>query len=366
MSDKKKRIVLTILFVGIVLLLLWTRTYYADAKFQLPGIVFILLIAAFAIAAAWILYRKEWPLVLGLSSKGITKKILWRAFGTGLLINLICSSVTYISYFLIFKETPSQLFGDTVNPLTLLSMALILAPLVEELLFRGFVQGMWQRLYSDKEKMPVKLIIAVTAFLFAISHFGFLFNISWKQFLLTTVGIFICALYLGWLRYKYQSIIPSIFAHLGFNALMVVAPIIGLIVMLIIPGKFNEIRRQQEIAPYINDTVPYDFNPNDTAEWRRSYEKFSKLERPRSEEIRKHLKGKATSVQVFFTIDTCGNIYNVHAGTGSDSSYLKSYGYNFAADAIKTIESMPPCKPYIIDGRKVEKKMSVIVPIYPF
>jgi len=359
---KKHASILTVIFISTVLVLLWGRTYIG-VKF-LMGMIFLLLLVLFAMGVTWLLYRKEWRQVLGLKTKGINAKIIWKSFAVGLLINLICGIVVNIVYYLIFKEMPLNPLGEFGNTLIILPLALIWAPLTEELLFRGFIQGLWQRLYSNQEKMPTKRIIVITALLFAISHFGFLFNISVKQFLFNACSIFIVALYMGWLRYKYQSIIPSMFAHFGCNSAMVVAPIIGLVFAVGFSGSFSEMHRQQEVLPYINDTIPYNFDPNDMDEWQKSYKKFVILERPRSEEAVKHLKGISTNIYVFFTIDTCGNVYNVHA---PDSAYyIKEYGYNYAEDAINVIKSLPQCKPYITNGKKVEKEMSVSVPLYPY
>jgi len=366
---RRRTIILTVVFIITVLALLWGRTLVNtyNAKFQLTGIIFLFLIVSFAVGATWFLYRKEWCNVLGLNRIGITKKNIWKSIAMGLLISLICNFVIFVVYYLIFNEVPSSPLGELGETFIIIPLALFLAPLTEEFLFRGYIQGLWQKLYNSKEQTPIKLIFVTTALLFTISHFGFLFNITVKQFFITLIPIFIFALYLSYLRHKYQSIIPSIFAHFGFNSAMVIAPLIGLLFYIVLsPNAYREIRRQQELVPYLNDTIPYNFDPNDMAEWERSYKKFSTIERPRSEEFVKHLKGIATNVFVYFTIDTCGNIYNVHVSEGSDSIFIKEYGYNYAEDAIKVIESLPKCKPYIIDGKKTEKEMSESVPLYPF
>ncbi|MDL2227446.1 CPBP family intramembrane metalloprotease [Odoribacter sp. OttesenSCG-928-L07] len=364
---RRKNTTLTIAFIITIILLLWLRTYFRDAEFQISGAFYILLLALLTICATWFLYRKDWTKVLGLTTKGITWRIILKSIGTGLLINLICSPILSVIYFLIFKEQPLDAFGESYDSVKLIFTALLIAPITEEIIFRGFIQGSWQKLYDYKEKMPVKLIIVITSLLFTISHFGFLHNISVKQFLFSAITIFISALYFGRLRYKYQSIIPSIFAHFGFNSAMVIVPLITMLITLAAPSnKMGEIKRQQEVEQYSKDTIPYNFDPNDPDEWQRSYEKFSRLERPRSKEMIKHLKGTATNVIVYFTIDTCGNIYNAHVAKGRDSMFIENYGYNFAADAIRFIESMPQSKPYIIDDKKVEKEMSESVPLYPF
>lgn len=377
--------ILTLVFIITVLLSIWTRSCcYHDDKYQLFGIIFLLLLVLFAMGATWLLYRKEWHQVLGFKTTSITPKVIFKSFVTSLLINILGSGIIYVVYYLIFKENPLSLFGENLDPLKLITLALVLAPPIEELLFRGFIQGLWQNLYRDKETSPTKLIIAVTALLFTISHFGFLYNVSVKQFLLYMIPLFIGALYFSYLRHKYQSIIPSMVAHFGFNSAMVVMMPILLIIFLIMPDKFNEFNRQQELAPYKNDTTSYNFDPNNMDEWERSYKKFAVLERPRSEELIKHLIKETNYIQnvnVLFTIDTCGNVCNVHLPDTvyvrydgsrnvhrytSDSCYYTKDGYNYSKDAINFIKSLPQCKPYMIDGKKVEKEMSESVPIYHY
>jgi hypothetical protein len=207
----------------------------------------------------------------------------------------------------------------------------------------------------------------VTALLFAMSHFGFLFNITLKEFFFSGIGIFIAAIYLSWLRHKYQSIIPSMFAHFGVNASMVVVPLIAFIVMAGTPGHaIRDLHRQSEIAQYKDDTTSYNFDPNNMDEWKRSYDKFAVLERPRSEELNKYLKGQATNVYVYFTIDTCGNIYNVYVNSKTEAFFIENFGYSFTDEAIQFIKSLPQCKPYVVDGKKVEKEMGESVPFYPY
>jgi len=362
----KKKTILTILLIVTVLLSLWLRNFFKDNKFQLPATVFLLLLVLFVIASTWLLYRKDWCQILGLNTKGITFKIIIKALFVAMLINLIGSGVVGIAYRLIFKEVPLDLLGENYNPIVLVPFALLLAPLTEEFIFRGFIQGSWQKLYQGKKRTPVKLIITVTSLLFAITHFHFLFNISFKQFLFYAIPLFFLALYFGWLRNKYQSIIPSIFAHFGANSLFILLPLLMAAIISTLPSNniFVEIKRQVELSQYKFDTTSYNFDPNNIEEWQKSFKKFAILERPRTDEIIKHLKGVSTCVNVFFTIDTCGNIYNVHVLAGTDSSYIKSYGYNFAEDAIKFIQSIPQCKPYIMDGNKVEIEMHECVPFH--
>jgi len=355
---------LSFIFIILVLLLLWTRSFLGNGL-SLMGIGFLLIVVALAFGSTCFLYRNEWRQVLGIKTKGITGKIILKAFFGGLLINIVCNVIIILGYQIIFKEAFSSPFNEH-NLLKFLILALVMAPLTEEFLFRGFIQGLWQKLYSEKEKLPAKLIIVVTALLFSVSHFSFLYNISFKQFFFSAISIFVVALYFGWLRHKHQSIIPSIFAHFGANATMIIMIPITIMITTVMPNQISNFRYNIEVSQYKNDTIPYNFDPNDMAEWERSYKKFSTIERPRSEEFVKHLKGIATNIHVYFTIDTCGLIYNINVGEGVDSFYIKQYGYDYARDAMQFIKSMPLCKPYIEDGKKVEKEMCVSVPLYPF
>jgi len=364
---KKYVNILTVIFIITALLLLWGDIYFSRitgiSRYGFMRILVWLFIMSFTLGATWFLYRKEWHDVLGFKTKGITKGIIWKAIGTGLLISFGCSIFVNIAYFIIFREPPMSPFGD-INKIELIFWALILAPIVEELLFRGFIQGLWQKLYSNKEKPPTKLIIVVIALLFALSHFGFLFNITVKQFFFSITPIFVGALYIGRLRYKYQSIIPSMFAHFGFNLPAAVGVIFTVIMSFVLPDNdmFSEFKKGK--AQYENDTTGYNFDPNDMDEWKKSFTKFCILEKQQSAELTKHLKGQSIGIGVYFTIDTCGNIYNIYTHAEQDSIYYSIYRYDFSDEAIKFIQSLPQCKPYMIDGKKEEKLMWDFVPFY--
>ena len=365
----KQRVkLLSIFSIITTLFFLWYRIYLGKAvenfKFGVMGLLSWILILLFVFGFTWFLYRKEWRNVLGLTTKGITKKIIFKAIGTGLLINIIYTISFLFIYIVIFKEFPAALFGNNVNALQLLSIAIFVAPLVEELLFRGFIQGLWQKLYDHKEKMPIKLIIVTTALLFTISHFGFLFNVSVKQFLFTTVPLFILALYMSGLRYKYQSIVPSIFAHLGFNLNMVFMGVLMIILAFAAPKSFQKVFAEIERAKYEKDTIPYNFDCNDMVEWDRSYHKFCALEKPRSIKSVEHLKGDHIEIGVTFYVDTCGYIYNIQANMREDSAFYSQYGYHFADEAVQFIQSLPQHKPKIVDGKKTEPHFTVGVKFY--
>lgn len=84
-------------------------------------------------------------------------------------------------------------------PLLLLTVG-FLAPICEELIFRGIVM-------EPMMKYP-KMAILVSALAFGVAH-GNLIQSSYA---------FVLGLLLGYVRYRYNSLTPSIFLHIGVNA----------------------------------------------------------------------------------------------------------------------------------------------------
>ena len=79
---------------------------------------------------------------------------------------------------------------------------LILGPLTEELCFRGLMQGM-----LEKSKMHYMLVIFIQGLLFGVMHMN----------LVQGVYAFMLGMALGYIRYKYKTLILSVAAHLVFN-----------------------------------------------------------------------------------------------------------------------------------------------------
>ena len=78
----------------------------------------------------------------------------------------------------------------------------VLAPFLEEMLFRGIILRGFLTHYSSKKA------IILSALLFGLFHLNF-YQIPFA---------FVVGCYLGWLFYNSKSLWPCIFAHAGFNA----------------------------------------------------------------------------------------------------------------------------------------------------
>jgi len=86
----------------------------------------------------------------------------------------------------------------------LIILALILAPLIEEMIFRGFLLKVFERSFRDITKA-----VLFNALLFAIFHF----NPWWF------VQIFVIGIFMGYLAWKMDSIALSFFLHFCINAM---------------------------------------------------------------------------------------------------------------------------------------------------
>lgn len=107
------------------------------------------------------------------------------------------------------------------NPLFALLALVILPPVVEELVFRGFLYGSFRR-----RGMRVWLAVAITSLLFGGLH---LFGSSETNFLWTAaVDVSALAIVLALLREKTGAVWASIFLHMLKNSMALIALFAGL------------------------------------------------------------------------------------------------------------------------------------------
>ncbi|MEM8738706.1 MAG: JDVT-CTERM system glutamic-type intramembrane protease [Planctomycetota bacterium] len=101
------------------------------------------------------------------------------------------------------QESPSlELIVQTVFA------AVILGPVLEELVFRGLLQTWLLEMWGRRARWPV--LIAASA-VFAAVHLG---ATTWHAL----PGLFVLALVLGWLYEQTGSVWPPVLVHAGFNA----------------------------------------------------------------------------------------------------------------------------------------------------
>lgn len=149
------------------------------------------------------------PNALGFNNIGFLNTLKWIAKGFGLVIvfniffyNVILKFVENVPGFSV-QESHIPLFGEAVPDIILAIFVLvIIAPIVEEILFRGFI------LQTFLAKFGPKTASAISALIFTFVHFEF-----------QSMGkIFLLGLVLNWVFMRSKSIWPCIGFHVINNA----------------------------------------------------------------------------------------------------------------------------------------------------
>lgn len=143
----------------------------------------------------------------------------------GMLLSIMVASLSGFVH--IEEPVPVQrLFEARQSALLFLLAAVVVAPLVEETLFRGWLYPVIARTFG------VFAGILITGGLFGLMH-GAQLGGHWQLIaLLSLVGIV-----LTWVRARTGSTLSSYFLHLGYNALIAVGFIVGTGGLRNLPGQ---------------------------------------------------------------------------------------------------------------------------------
>ena len=135
---------------------------------------------------------------------------------------VICCSTTFlmITLFPNLEPEPGGPFEDMLNQggvmlLLLIILALVLAPLVEEFLFRGVMLAGFTRSFG----FPLAVFFCTS--LFVLLHFDAILRYTPAVIPLTGIS-----LALVFLRVKFKSLWPAIAAHFGYNGMALLVPTI--------------------------------------------------------------------------------------------------------------------------------------------
>jgi uncharacterized protein len=114
----------------------------------------------------------------------------------------------------LFFPTPAdspleKLLTTTSSVVAFAVFGIVFAPLLEEIIFRGFVFTVLADLEGPKVAVPV------TALLFTAPHVVQLWG-SWAP----VVVIFVVGYVFTWIRHRTDSVIPSIIMHTAYNAMI--------------------------------------------------------------------------------------------------------------------------------------------------
>jgi membrane protease YdiL (CAAX protease family) len=191
-----------------------------DLLNSIPALCGVFLGACLAVSAfiAWRLHtrRLSWR-ELGLIPGPITQQIGW-ALVAAVLVWVTVPALTFVCQLL---AIPKQLYqqdwihslapGNLWESLILILTICLAAPLVEELVFRGFV------LRSIRERVGPGWALAVSSLLFGVAH---------GQAMILTTGI---GLIFGWVASHRQSIVPTLIAHVLINAMSMALLLSGVV-----------------------------------------------------------------------------------------------------------------------------------------
>ncbi|WP_291579730.1 CPBP family intramembrane glutamic endopeptidase [Clostridium sp. UBA6640] len=153
--------------------------------------------------------------IILLKKTGYELQILSNTTITGILLAIGC----FVLFFLLLDNcldpifesifpASEQAYQESIqtlikSPITSLLQVCIIAPVIEEILMRGFI------LDGLKDTYGVRVALIVSAILFALLHFN----------MVQTLSAFVCGLILGLLYLKTKSILCCIIAHCGYNVI---------------------------------------------------------------------------------------------------------------------------------------------------
>ncbi len=163
-------------------------------------------------AGLYVFYRERQNLLIDLK---ITSPINWRGLGTGFAASMLYFVVVFTVEKLYSNRTLTPLLHASASAWLVTLAQVFFSPISEEILFRGFV------LPRLSERLPFWEANAIQAILFTAMHWP---NWLWVNgfqtwIIVTSVSIFILALFLGWLLRRTNSIWPPIVVHIINNFL---------------------------------------------------------------------------------------------------------------------------------------------------
>ena len=163
-------------------------------------------------AGLYVFYREKQNLLINLK---ITSPINWRGLGIGFAASVLYFVVVFRVDKLYSNRTLTPLLHASASAWLVTLAQVFFSPISEEILFRGFV------LPQLMDRMPFWKANMLQAILFAAMHWP---NWIWVNgfqawIMVTSVSIFILALFLGWLLRRTNSIWPPILVHIINNFL---------------------------------------------------------------------------------------------------------------------------------------------------
>ena len=210
-------------------------------------------------------------------------------------------------------------------------LATILGPIVEEIVFRGYIQTIIGIELIKKHATGFWFPIIITALLFGLGHFTALRRVDISQTLGIVSMAFVIGIASGYFKEKHKSIVPSVYLHIATNFGS------GIIVAILLFSTPNE--KRKEIFRNI-DKPEYNFDMNDSATFYNSlinYQIYEKI-------VPENAKGKRfnTDIPILITVDTSGKV--ILAVVDTTYKRYKPLGIGLEDAALEMARKMPKWK----------------------
>jgi uncharacterized protein len=172
---------------------------------------------AFIYLSFWLVFRTRYgqPVLRSLGWRSSRLNVIWAAAG-GVVLALLLSGLSAVLHTPKVSSPFDKLTASRLNLILFGIVAVTLAPLFEEMFFRGFIQPLLSRSWGTVAG------VVVTAILFGSLH-GPEYSWVWQYALFVTLA----GAVFGWVRARTGSIIPSTVMHGCFNAVSFAALAFG-------------------------------------------------------------------------------------------------------------------------------------------
>ncbi len=322
----KKRDLGNLLFASVLILLLLFSKELLPIKSNFFRYILTCLILFFIIFLSLKFFNKDRIKDFGFTFKAkFPKKVINNARLIGLSIGIISNLILFYSI-----DVDDYLKG--FNIFERLSIALLLAPIIEEIVFRGYIQTVLGFVLVKYKKQKIFwLPIIITALIFGLLHFTAINRINFLQ----TLGVVILAMsigiFSGYYKEKYKSLIPSINMHIATN---LGGMVVVFFLLLISPSnvRYKMLKRMNQPA--------YNFDMNDSAAFRNSLNDFSIYEKNRPDSLRGKIKN--ISIKIFLTVDTSGIIADIDFDTIRNMKSEKIINPGFYKESALTVAQKLP------------------------
>lgn len=163
---------------------------------------------------------------LRVSTRGVAEDAAW---GLALAVPVLAVTAAVAALLSTFLPLPDPVLPPATDPAGIalnLAVAAVIAPIGEELFFRGFATTAWARLYGRRRALVQGAVF------FAVAHILTLEAVEpvegLKLALFASAVRLPVALTLGWLFLQRRSLVAPIFLHAAYNGLPIIALAAGL------------------------------------------------------------------------------------------------------------------------------------------